>query len=194
MLDGVRGSVIRFTVAGQGEPFASLIYREFLEGFDKSRFPELTGIRLITNGTLLTPEAWDRVRNVHPHVRSITVSVDGGTKETYEKNRPGANFEVLLRNLEFISTLRDRMRINLSMVVQANNFREMGLVAGIARRFGMTSSFCRIFKNAMGDDEMRERAVWNPTHPDHAEMLRMVEDVSEKFCGMVDFPGLGRSR
>ncbi len=56
------------------------------------------------------------------------ISIDASTPETYAVNRRGGRFEVLLRNLEFITSLRrdgPLTWLGINMVVQENNFEEM---------------------------------------------------------------------
>ena len=43
---------------------------------------------------------WDSMPNVHKYVKSCEISIDAGTKDTYEnKTRLGGNWENLMNNL-----------------------------------------------------------------------------------------------
>lgn len=115
-----------FFLAGNGEVFLSKIYEEIW----KSTFINNAEIiRLLSNGMLFTPSRWNEFYKGKENAKIwVYISIDAATKETYEQIRRGGNFEVLLKNLEFISELRkkhiiDYFRINF--VVQRKNYLEM---------------------------------------------------------------------
>ena len=59
----------------------------------------------------------------------FNISFDAGTKETYEqKTRLGGNWDVLLKNCDFLNTKQDyfpQFKIAYHFVVQASNYKEM---------------------------------------------------------------------
>ena len=62
--------------SGGGDPFYSTPMREFLEKIDKVKFPKIKNIMLHTNGILFTPKIWERMKNIHPYVKYVEISVD----------------------------------------------------------------------------------------------------------------------
>lgn len=66
---------LRLNVTGSGDPFASTAYIQFLEGIDGSKFPNLV-IDIQTNGVLLTPLMWERMKKLHKNLGEISVSID----------------------------------------------------------------------------------------------------------------------
>ena len=67
---------------------------------------------------------WERVKAIHPYVNSCEISIDGGTKETYEtKTRIGGKWDVLLENLGLSPV--DTIKFLVLFVVQDSNFREI---------------------------------------------------------------------
>ena len=80
-----------------------------------------------TNGLLLN-EKWAK-RLLNANVDRITFSIDGVTKDVYEKIRRGGHFETLLSNLEALNKLRKnklgKMNILLNMVVMESNYRQL---------------------------------------------------------------------
>ena len=55
---------------------------------------------------------------------STEISVDAGSKEVYEKVRRGGDWNKLIENFEFISTL-EIPHFGLSMVVQDSNYKDI---------------------------------------------------------------------
>ena len=93
-------------ITGSGDPFVSVGFRNYLRNFNPKKYPKLKSIHLHTNASMWNKEMWDSMPNIHKYVKSCEISIDAGTKDTYEnKTRLGGNWENLLNNLKFISTL-----------------------------------------------------------------------------------------
>lgn len=111
-------------LAGDGELFASEVYQKIYK--DEKCNPPY--IRILSNGTLFTPQKWEELSRGKTGKIMLTVSADAFYKETYEKIRKNGNFENLKRNLEFASQLRKRNELRyfrLNFVVQKENYLEM---------------------------------------------------------------------
>ena len=76
-----------------GEPF--LFKKEIFEFFEKTKFQKY----ILTNGTLLNHDDLDRLSKFN-NIK-FTISIDGITKENYEKIRVGANFEKVYDNMMY---------------------------------------------------------------------------------------------
>jgi radical SAM protein with 4Fe4S-binding SPASM domain len=109
-----------------GEP---LMNRDYFRNTQRiaDAFPGAS-VCMTTNGSLLTTENIDRIMDSH-QIMQVAVSVDAGTKETYEKIRKGGKWEVLIENL---SQLIERRRrgdrrplVSTNFVVMRRNFREI---------------------------------------------------------------------
>jgi MoaA/NifB/PqqE/SkfB family radical SAM enzyme len=85
-------------------------------------------VYITSNGTLLTPKKADGI--IEAGLDSLNLSIDGASKETYEKIRLGGNFDKLLANLRYLRARRDAagstMRICITCVVMRTNERELG--------------------------------------------------------------------
>jgi len=84
-----------------------------------------------TNGSSLTASNIEKLLNLH-YMRQITISVDAGTKETYESIRKGGKWEVLIRNISRLIEEKKKRKLNRSVistnfVVMKSNFRELPL-------------------------------------------------------------------
>ncbi|MEW5692173.1 MAG: GNAT family N-acetyltransferase [Candidatus Hydrogenedentota bacterium] len=72
-------------------------------------------VALTTNGSLLTPDKSERL--LKRRIRSIEVSVDAATKETFEKIRIGLDFEKVLFNIKELVRLRNENNYNTKIMV-----------------------------------------------------------------------------
>ena len=86
------------------EPFMT---RDFPDRLAAVRRYEVPFSEVITNGTLLTRETC--VKLVEAQLTRVIVSIDGGTKEVFERIRTGARFEHVLRNFHMLRETRDTL-------------------------------------------------------------------------------------
>jgi MoaA/NifB/PqqE/SkfB family radical SAM enzyme len=173
----------RLMISGCGDPLASSLHRNFLLNIDRERYPDVR-IKLQTNGLLLTPGMWAKIKNSHYAIDWISISIDAATEKTYKLNR-GGSFDKLLRNLEFVSGLRKKNRIetfNINFVVQADNFREMKQFIELGKRYGCDYVvFQRIMNLGVdygvnSDKNFKECAVHLETHPMNKEFLEVLKN------------------
>ena len=176
----------RIVITGSGDPFASKSFRRFMFNFDPNQWPKLKTVYLVTNGKLFNKKNWDMMKNIQPYITEVEVSIDAGTKDTYEnKTRIGGHWETLVENLKFISTIDTIESLRISFIVQKDNYMEMSLCADLIynvfkeRIQDRTSNkktalfFGRIAKwTHMTDKDMEEKDVANSSHPNHSDFIR----------------------
>lgn len=175
------------TLCGGAEPFFSKSIFNFMRNFDSSKFPKLKHIHLHTNANLWTESTWNKISKVHPYVKSCEISIDGATKETYEKVRLGGNWDLLIDNIKFIKTIDSLKRIRFSFVVQKNNYKEMYLFYRMIKDITKgTSKKIEILFNGITDwgsytkEQFREHEIHNPNHPlfdDFIVQLNKIKDL-----------------
>jgi MoaA/NifB/PqqE/SkfB family radical SAM enzyme len=102
-----------------GEPLANPYTMRFLREFDVAKWPD-AAIDLVTNGSLLTENALRHLKRCT--LGNVTVSVNAGTADVYEKVQRGIAFEQWLANLDALLRFRAEHHrwfgITLSFVVQ----------------------------------------------------------------------------
>jgi len=176
----------KITITGSGDPFASKSFRKFLFQFDPKKWPKLQTIYLVTNGILFNKKNWDLMETAHPYLNFVEISIDAGTKDTYEnKTRLGGNWDVLIENLKFVSTIDTIKNLRISFVVQKDNYKEMARGAHIISSIFKdriaqgdldeytTLYFGRIAQwNHMTEEETFDKDVANPLHPEHEEFKK----------------------
>lgn len=164
-------------VSGFGDPFGSPTYRRLLQGISRTTWPKLQRVNLHTNGQLWDEPTWKSLPGLHPLVSKAEISVDAASAETYAENRRGSDFRRLLDNLDFVHTLP--IQLKLSCVVQRNNVHELPAFAELARNYNAVAYFSQLVNwGTFSRAEFLLRAVHLPRHPDHAELLDMLRQIS----------------
>ena len=169
-------------ITGSGDPFISVGFRNFLRNFDPKKYPKLERIHLHTNATKWDKKMWDSMPQVHKFVKTCEISIDAGTKDTYEnKTRINGNWDELMNNLKFINTIESLERIKTSFVVQNDNFREMQTFYDLMiKNFGVKAQvfFGKITNwGTFTEEEFKKHKIWDSNHPYHGEFLKTVNSV-----------------
>jgi len=117
-----------------GEPLAHPRTMELLHGFDVERYPD-AAIDLITNGSLLTEKTLARLQRCT--FGSLTISLNAGTPESYERIQRGLSLATVLDNLDALIRFRAAHHrwfgITLSFVAQPTAIDGLIDFAEIAR-------------------------------------------------------------
>ena len=125
---------IRVHIGSDGDPFASHVYRHFME-----HTPVRDNIKysILTNG-LMVKDFYPQVPHIIENLTELGVSIDGATKETYESLRLGGKWDSINRNLECIAELKEQhnFRFVLHMVVQKDNWQEIPAMIKLGKRLG----------------------------------------------------------
>lgn len=180
----------RIMITGSGDPFYSKIYRDYLVNFDISKYPKLEGLQIITNGNLLTEKMWNSMKAT-PYIKTIEISIDAGTKETYEvKTRLNGRWDVLIENLTFLAT-QDHIidEFVVSMVVSKHNYLEMSLFHQTMTNIFKNSKFKKGFVinyrqlvdwGTFSHDLLKELQVFEPNNPLFDDFLIQLKEIDKK--------------
>lgn len=157
-------------ITGSGDPFVSVGFRNYLRNFNPKKYPKLKSIHLHTNASMWNKEMWESMPKIHKYVKTCEISIDAGTKDTYEnKTRIGGDWDNLINNLRFISTLP--ISVKTSFVVQDNNYMEMELFYNLMYSiFGNNVNvfFGKITNwGTFSEGEFKLKQVWDSEHPEH---------------------------
>jgi MoaA/NifB/PqqE/SkfB family radical SAM enzyme len=167
-------------ISGDGDPFASRVYNTLLVKSNWDRYPNLK-IGIQTNGVALEPRKWQSLPlPVRQKISYIGISIDGATKNTYEKLRVRGNFEKLINNIRYLASMEDRahygIKLNLNMIVQHDNYREMSELINFGKEINVDEvGFTYLYNWGTFDrtDYLRH-AVHLPSHPEHVHLLKML--------------------
>jgi len=125
-------SIRVINLQGFGEPF---MCKDFFKMVD---YATRKGIRVYTfsNANLITPEIAKKI--VNSNLSELIISIDGATKKTYELIRRGANWEIFIRNIKYLMSLRNpkKIKINAWIVPSTLNFNELEDIVKLAKELG----------------------------------------------------------
>jgi MoaA/NifB/PqqE/SkfB family radical SAM enzyme len=160
-------------LSGNGDPFASLIYRNIL----MNTVPDPNhNYYLLTNGLLLKKLLLKT--KIYPQIVSIDISVDAGDKETYEQVRLGGEWKVLIENLDFLKTLEKKIRVNLNMVVHKNNMSSILNFVSLVTKYNWTGRISKIENWGTFDTKKwQEQNVFDLNHPNYAETKQIINSI-----------------
>ena len=132
---------------GSGDFFTSKSYENFLYS---DQVPDCWEFSIITNGNLVSKRRaeFERLRG---RFRSIMVSIDAGTSDTYKKIR-GGNFEQVIAGLDLMAELK--IPISLLYVLQAGNGDDLLEFEKIANKYNAWFNIMKI------DHRPHMNSVW----------------------------------
>lgn len=172
---------VRVHMGSDGDPFASHVYRHFMR-----HTPRLENVKysVLTNA-LMFKEFHTKVPEVIDNLEELGVSVDGATRQTYERLRLGGKWEKIKEALECISRVkRDRgFRLVLHFVVQKDNFHEMDRMVDMAEQYGAD----RVWLNKIEDwgtlaDFGEQNIFQSDDFKKHIEaLLRRIHERDDRF-------------
>ena len=187
---------IQVHIGSDGDPFASHVYRHFME-----QTPERDNIKysLLTNG-LMFKEFHTRIPYVINNLQELGVSIDGATKETYEKLRLGGKWEKILEGLECMAEQKQKhgFRFIMHFVVQKDNYHEMEDIIQLGRDHGAD----RVWLNKMEDwnvfnnwDQIDIFDTQHPLHTDYEQKLDKIKDyLGDGKNPIVEIPTLNTAK
>ena len=174
-------------IGSDGDPFASHVYRHFM-----AQTPHRDNIKysILTNG-LMFKEFHKQVPYVISNLKELGVSIDGATKDTYEKLRLGGRWEKILEGLECMAEQKQKhgFRFILHFVVQKENYHEMENIIDLAEQFGAD----RVWLNKIEDwgtmDDFGSQNIWQT--PEYQEQLsNLISRIHKRNDRFIECPTL----
>jgi sulfatase maturation enzyme AslB (radical SAM superfamily) len=179
----------KIMITGSGDPIYSKIYRDFLINFDKTKYPKLQKIHLITNGNLLNEKMWNSFK-AKEFIKIIEISIDAGTKDTYEnKTRLNGNWDMLIKNLKYLATQHTIEEFYFSMVVSKNNYKEMesfyNLITDIFGKMKLKYGYTIVYRqlvdwNTYLPTELKELQIFEKGHDLYDDFVIELEKINGK--------------
>ena len=166
-----------FYASGNGDPFGSSYARNLIKKVVEIN-PKIKFL-IHTNGVLCN-EKICRELNIIDKMQSVTFSIHAACKETYNKIVRYGNFDKVIENLEWISTLKKEGKIeNLVMVfvVHKLNYKDMPDFVRLAEKHGAIASF-RYYRQWAHNTEYKydDMAVFEKSHPEYAKLVEVLQD------------------
>ena len=178
---------IQVHIGSDGDPFASHVYRHFME-----HTPQRDNIKysILTNG-LMFKEFHTRVPHVIKNLTELGLSIDGASKETYEKLRLGGKWDKVLEALECMAEQRSKhnFRFILHFVVQKDNYHEMEDIIDLGDQYGAD----RVWLNKIEDwgttENFGSQDIWStPGYQYHLD--RVIARIQSRDDRFIECPTL----
>jgi MoaA/NifB/PqqE/SkfB family radical SAM enzyme len=133
---------LSINLAASGEP---LLNEDF---FAITRYAAERGCQVIISTNLTVPDAGMIDRIVDSGLGIMKISIDGATKEVYERVR-GPHFDRLYANLEHLKKARDarpesRLKVRFDYVLLKTNYTDIDAIVDLAAKFGVSHIYYRI--------------------------------------------------
>jgi pyrroloquinoline quinone biosynthesis protein E len=154
MIDANIG-LFEIKIQGLGEPF---LHKHFVD-MVKYAADKYIWVRSTTNATLLHKDD-NYKRIIDAGIGELQISIDGTTKEVYEKIRKGSNFELVSENCKKINAYCDEIgsdRTRMWALLQNDNFDELYNFVKFAKELGFKRLAISMDVNGWGDESWSEK-------------------------------------
>jgi wyosine [tRNA(Phe)-imidazoG37] synthetase (radical SAM superfamily) len=172
---------IKFTLAGDGDPFASLIYRQLMSKLDLSKNNNTVEIEIITNGVLAKAH-WHKLSGIHKNLVRTKISFDAGTESVYNITRRGGDWNKLLESSTFLANWKQKTYSNMiltaNFVVQTANYQDMPAYVELCDSLGFNEINFQKIVDWGTFDNFKDQAVWMDSHPLYQDFLSVLQHPS----------------
>ena len=170
------------------EPMIHPQFREILAVAGRYGVPDLW---FPTNLLALTEASAGAIRDAG--VRTVAASIDGTTKETYEKIRVPAKWERLLSRLDLLRRLRrarggKRPRLRIIFTWMKSNRRELADLPAFAEQWGADELDVRYVAPTVGVDVSGELLNAEDPRELNAELARAARDAVSRGLRLTSYP------
>lgn len=136
IIDQAKGKVDNITLYLFGEPF---LHKDVLD-MTKYSFEAGMNVSISTNGTLIQGKAHAE-QIINSGVSTISISLDGVQKNTYNLYRIGGDFEKVLNNIKYLVEARNKtknknVKIIIQTVVMKQNEHQRDTLRKISKELG----------------------------------------------------------
>ena len=159
---------LEIMMSGNGDPFASLIYRPLLLDMEPR---DNIQIRMLTNGLLLK-KIMPRVK-VKDSIKHLDISIDAGDKETYEKVRRGGSWNLLIDNLDYVKKEFD-CEVTLKFVLQRDNIDSVENFIALMDDYGFSGNIMPL-EDWSSMKNFSDHDVLSPDHPLNARAMQLLD-------------------
>jgi len=169
---------LKFTLSGDGDPFASLIYRDLLSKLQINQHN--VEVEIITNGILVKAH-WHKMSGVHNNIVRCKVSFDAGTEEVYNVTRRGGDWNKLLDSVKYLQQWRSdnnsAMVLTSNFVVQRANYKDMTQYVDLCDALGFDEINFQKVVNWGTFMDFEQEAVWQESHAEYPLFLEQLHAV-----------------
>lgn len=174
---------VKFSLSGDGDPFASLVYRHFLSILDLTKQSNTVQIEIVTNGILLQ-DHWYKLEKIYKNIIRTKISLDAGSKKVYNITRRRGDWNKVLENIKFLTKWKQdnnsNMEIVTNFVVQTQNYEDMPEYVRICDELGVDEINFQKIVDWSTFDNFEKEAVWLRTHPEYKNFLNILKSLNNR--------------
>ena len=165
--------------SGNGDPFASEIYQEFLLTCELKSNQKFN---FLTNGLLLQQRFSENPYLVK-NTNLIMISIDAGSKEVYEDVRRPGKWEKLIDNLDCLSELtKQGISAQLNFVIQRANYRDIPNFIKLAEKYKFRTHYALLEDWRTFDGGFyQQNAVHEESNPEYKDWLNIYNMFKDKI-------------
>ncbi|MHC4513773.1 MAG: radical SAM/SPASM domain-containing protein [Planctomycetota bacterium] len=150
---------------------------------------EVPNFHFSTNGIAMNRRIMQKVLDVEMPL--LTISIDGGTKETFERIRPPAKWDTLMQRFDLINTMKKEARSQLPVlsataVLMRSNIREMPQLIRLMRAKGV-DHMNFVYMAVMGGLGLEDETLFNDPELCN-EMLQQMRETANEVGMQVQVP------
>ncbi|WP_320035340.1 SPASM domain-containing protein [Halarcobacter sp.] len=180
IIDECKNYLEEIWLCGAGDLFASRTYKKLLTTYDFLQIPNIK-IRIDTNGVLFNEKAWNTtLKKVQNIINVIAISIDATNEKTYSLIRRGGNFNTLMDNLYFISSLKNKKEFIfiIRMIVQNDNFNQMADFIKLGKKLNVDQVVFSELQNwgTFSHEEYIEKAVHLEKNKNFLKLKKILQD------------------
>jgi hypothetical protein len=163
------------TMSGNGDPLASIIMRPLVLNWQPKSNQH---IKLFTNGLLMSKLLPDS--KVLPNISEFQISVDAGSAEVYEQVRRPGRFDILEKNLDWLSLNRPSgADVRLMFCLSSANAHDIVAFSELCQRYGFRGEISKVDNWYTFDDFDSVDIISNPAHQLYSIAVDQLQQVSK---------------
>ena len=157
------------TVGANGEPFASVLFRQFFA----TEFSSNVHYYIRSNATLIKKYIADL--KLLSNLRNIEVSLDAASAGVYEKVRYPGKWRTVVENIDYLVELRKNYSfyMNASFVIQRSNLDDVLPFVDFCNERGIEPSF-NLLQDWASFEDYQSECVHRPYDALHSQFLEII--------------------
>lgn len=165
-------------MSGNGDPLASLIMRPLVYDL---RLKDNQTVTLFTNGLMMKhhlPKS-----SILNKITKYQISIDAGSKEVYEIVRLGGNFESLIENLDYLSSIVAKPHnVTLFFCCQQKNYHDMYNFIKLCEKYNFLGVITKLenwgtWANGTVDKFNEHDVIGNVDHPENDHVFNILSSI-----------------
>lgn len=169
--------LLNIKLQGMGEPFINKYLFEMINYANQYGI----AVELVSNGSLITKEKIEKITS--SFLSRISISIDGATKQTFEKIRVKSNFDTVISNVrELNNNLKNKKvkpELRALCLVQKDNFHEIAEIADLCFNLGFENLHYQIQLTGWGKKEWE--LINKTKNIDLSNVEKSLQKVIEKY-------------